>query len=108
MIRGNYTFQTGHSSTTAYLAIGYTKIDFQNETALIRCCIYKSENAMNNEAKPEPYDFALLPESQEEDEYTIPAFADVFGIDKLQEENYNCVLGVYELIKTMPQFSDFE
>jgi len=115
MIKGKYTFKTGHTDSSAYATISNVGIDFQKEVAGVGVQIYKSETAKNNGAEPEFFKFVISKEAQEvkhvetdEVVLTLPAFDDVFGVEKLQEENYNPVMALYAILMTFPKFTEFE
>jgi hypothetical protein len=116
MLKGTYTFKTGHTDKSAFLTIGKIKdLDFINEIAKVNLYVYKSETAMKAGALPEIMSFALVKEAQtvsvemgSDEKITFPAFADIFGIDKLQDPTYNAVQALYGFIMTLPQFSGWE
>ena len=113
-MKGTYKFKTGHTDTSAYLEIVGLRMDVIAKGANVAIGIYRNQTtATERTAEPEVISFNIKAEAQpikdgEEVVCTIPAFDEVLGVEVLSNPEYNPVAKLYEVIKTFPQFADWE
>lgn len=95
-LQKQYNDKFGNTHSQAYYRVTHINMDVNNSSSSVRVCVYKDATARNENKEPiEYFTYGF--------DNTTPSYNTIFGVTAM--ENKNPIKGIYDEIKTYPEFS---